>query len=188
MNCQKFLAEYTEYRDGELSWAEREAFDAHVDECESCARYDRVVRQGTDVFRHLPEIEVSDDFGERLQHRLWHVEEEMRAERRRPSSGAATATLSMAAMIALAAWVPLMRSSRPVQELPAVAAKAPARALVDRLVRAPEATGLTSTLAELGVAVREMPYHDVVFHGDGPLVHLAAFDAAGAAPQAQYAR
>jgi hypothetical protein len=45
--------------------------------------------------------------------------------------------------------------------------------LLRRLLSHPphqEATGLTSRLAELGVRVREMPYHDVVFGPQqGPL-------------------
>ena len=33
MDCDTFLAEYSAYRDDELSWAERESFEAHLDEC-----------------------------------------------------------------------------------------------------------------------------------------------------------
>jgi anti-sigma factor RsiW len=193
IDCQKFLAEYSAYRDDELSWAEREAFEAHLDECDSCAHYDRVVRRGTDVFRDLPEIEVSEDFAARLQHRLYHVEEERRWAGRRASSGAATATFTLAAAVAVAAWVPLMRPSAPrPAALPAVAVQAPAReSFLSRLVGTQhlEATGLTSRLARVGVSVREMPYHDVVFRPSGPLTTLAVYtEPAGAASPRRLAR
>lgn len=172
ISCQTFLERYSAYLDHDVSWAEREEIEAHADECESCAHYDRVVRRGTDVLRDLPELEVSDDFGERLQWRLHQADHEARRERMaRPAQALGTAAL--AGMIALAAWVPLMRPRPSVGSLPAVAAVAPQKQGVLRrfLPHAThkEATGLTSRLAELGVRVREMPYHDVVFGSHAPL-------------------
>jgi hypothetical protein len=172
ISCQTFLDRYSAYLDHDVSWAEREEIEAHADECESCARYDRVVRRGTDVLRDLPELEVSDDFGERLQWRLYQADHEAKRERMaRPAQ--ALGTVALAGMIALAAWVPLMRPRASVGNLPAVAVVAPQKqGVLRRLLPAPshqEATSLTSRLAELGVRVREMPYHDVVFGSRGPL-------------------
>ena len=172
ISCQTFLDRYSAYLDHDVSWAEREEIEAHADECESCARYDRVVRRGTDVLRDLPELEVSDDFGERLQWRLYQADHEAKRERMaRPAQ--AMGTVALAGMIALAAWVPLMRPRPSVGSLPAVAAAAPAKQGVLRRLLPDaahkEATGLTSRLAELGVRVREMPYHDVVFGSYAPL-------------------
>lgn len=179
MDCQKFLANYSAWRDGCVSWAEREAFEAHAEECAACARYDRVVQGGAQVFRQLPELEVSEDFGERLRHRLYHVDEEMRAQRRGASPAQANATLAIAAMLAAAAWIPLMQPREHVQRLPAVAATAPRTGIVRRLLLSPlhqEATGISSRLAQMGVAVQEMPYHDQVFRPQGPLTgELAVF-------------
>jgi anti-sigma factor RsiW len=179
MDCDTFLAEYSAYRDGEVSWAEREAFDAHLDACPSCARYDEVVRRGADVFRSLPELEVSDDFMDRLKHRIYSEDLEMRRVGRRGTPGAALATAAIAAGVALFAWVPLMQPRERLVSLPAVAAEAPRQTLVRRLITSPlhpEATGLTSRLAQIGVAVEEMPYHDLVFRPQGPVVgQLAAF-------------
>jgi hypothetical protein len=178
IDCKTFLARYSDYRDGELSWAEREEMDAHADECASCARYDRVVHRGIDVFRTLPEIEVSDDFAERLKWRLHQADYEMGQERRRASPAQAVGTLALAAGVALAAWVPLMHPRPFVGRLPAVAAAAPRQAtFFRRLVSArlhQEATGLTSRLAQIGVTVNEAPYHDVVFGSQGPLVGQVA--------------
>ena len=171
MDCQTFLDGYTAFRDDDLSWDERVEFEVHLDECERCARYDRVVRRGTDVLRALPEIEVSDDFGARLQHRIFHLEDER--ARARGRSGVGAGTLAMAAGIAAVAWIPLAAPRETLLQLPAAVAVAPARGgVVERLVTPVhhEATPLTSRLAEVGVAVREMPYHDLVFRASGPLV------------------
>jgi anti-sigma factor RsiW len=178
IDCKTFLAQYSDYRDGELPWTEREEMDAHADACPSCARYDRVVHRGIDVFRTLPDIEVSDDFGERLKWRLHQADYEMSLERRRASPSQAIGTLALAAAVALAAWVPLMHPRPFVGRLPAVAAAAPYRATAfRRLVSArlhQEATGLTSRLAAIGVTVNEAPFHDVVFRSRGPLVGQVA--------------
>ncbi len=173
IDCNTFIARYSELRDGDLSWAEREEMEAHVDDCEACARYDRVLQRGTDVFRALPELEVSDDFGDRLRWRLYQADHEMRRERSAAPAQAA-GTLAIAAAVAFAAWVPLMSSRPSVGRLPAVAASAPSQATLFRRVASralhQEATGLTSHLAQIGVRVNEMPYHDVVFRPQGPLV------------------
>jgi anti-sigma factor RsiW len=180
VDCERFLAEYSAYRDGELSWEDREAFDEHLFECASCERYDRVVSRGADVLRDLPEIEVSEDFAARLQHRLYHVDEEEAWAGRRASARQALATLAVAACVAAAAWIPLARqgSGAPVLHLPAVAVQAPARTLAAD-PRHVEASTLTSQLKRLGVAVYELPYHDLIFRKDGPLGgSLASYEAA----------
>ncbi|HKP73906.1 MAG TPA: zf-HC2 domain-containing protein, partial [Longimicrobiaceae bacterium] len=77
IDCDTYLAWYSDYRDGELSWAEREEMEDHAEGCESCARHDHVVHRGTNVFRALPELTVSDDFADRLQWRLHQTDHEM---------------------------------------------------------------------------------------------------------------
>lgn len=190
IDCQTFLAQYTDYRDGEMSWAEREEMDAHVDDCPSCAHYDDVVRRGTDVFRGLPELEVSDDFAERLRWRLYQADDELRRERRRASPAQAVGTLAIAAAVAATAWVPLMHPRPAVGRLPAIAASAPREsALLKRLMLRSlhqEGIGVTSRLAQIGVQVEEMPYHDVLFSRPGPLVGtLASSDAPAALADVQ---
>jgi hypothetical protein len=174
IDCNTFVARYSEFRDGDLSWAEGEEMEAHVDDCPACAHYHRVLQRGTDVFRALPELEVSDDFGDRLRWRLHQADDEMRRARAGAGPAQAAGTLAIAAAVAFAAWVPLMRARPTVGRLPAVAAAAPSEAtLFRRMVTGSmhqEATSLTSRLAQIGVRVNEMPYHDVVFRPQGPLV------------------
>jgi len=180
IDCNTFIARYSDFRDGDLSWAESVEMEAHVDDCPACAHYHRVLQRGTDVFRALPELEVSDDFGDRLRWRLYQADDEMRRARSGTAPAQAAGTLAIAAAVAFAAWVPLMHSRPFVGRLPAVAAAAPTQsALFRRLVTGSlhqEATGLTSRLAQIGVHVNEMPWHDVVFRPQGPLVgQLASY-------------
>jgi anti-sigma factor RsiW len=183
VNCEVFLAEYSSLCDGLLSDEVAVEMEVHRDECESCARYDRVLRQGTELFRALPELEVSDDFGARLQHRIWHVEDEMAWERTQGSRGSVAATLSIAAMIAFAAWVPTARST---PSLPTVAAGPPQlRERFERAIRIPDLSrfngqrGFAAQLADLGVPVLQTPY-DVALHGSPLAVESYAQDLAAA--------
>ncbi|HEX6746411.1 MAG TPA: zf-HC2 domain-containing protein [Longimicrobium sp.] len=188
IDCDTYLARYSDYLDHDMTVAERDEMEAHADECPHCAHYDRVVRRGTDVLRDLPELEVSEDFADRLRWRLYAADEEERRGRRLATPSQAAGTLVIAAVLAVAAWVPLMRPRPHVGQLPAVAASAPREGtILRRLTAGPlhqEATSLTSRLAQIGVSVREMPYHDVVFRTQGPLVgQLAVFSPQAAAAQ-----
>ncbi|MDP9348293.1 MAG: zf-HC2 domain-containing protein, partial [Gemmatimonadota bacterium] len=78
MDCEQFLDGYSDFRDGLLPFEDAVEFEIHLDACESCGRYDRVLRRGADLCRDLPEVEASEDFRARLQDRLHHVAEEMR--------------------------------------------------------------------------------------------------------------
>ena len=129
IDCNTFIARYSDFRDGDLSWAESVEMEAHVDDCPACAHYDRVLRRGTDVFRALPELEVSDDFGDRLRWRLYQADDEMRRAR----SGApaqAAGTLAIAAAVAAAGCREALAPT--VGRLPAVAASAPSQATLFR--------------------------------------------------------
>lgn len=114
MTCQEFLARHSEYMDGELDPREYDRVEAHRASCPRCARYDRVVRSGVRLLRGLPEVEPSPDFFPRLQHRLYHLDEELRARDRGTSAGA-VASLAIAAALALLAWSPLLRAALDVQ-------------------------------------------------------------------------
>lgn len=137
VDCARFLDDYSDFRDGFLAPGEIRAFEAHLAACPSCARYDRVVDRGARLFADLPEIEPSDDFAARLQHRIFHVEEEMRAPGRSASGVPATAVLSIAAALALAAWLPVLRPDSGAYRLPAVSARAPGAELPPLLVAGP---------------------------------------------------
>jgi hypothetical protein len=173
MDCGIFLDGYSDFRDDLLPLPRRVAFEAHLRECASCARYDRVVDGGVQVLRSTEELEVSDDFMERLQHRLYHVDDELaeaRARRARgPGAGRAArgAAAVAAAVVALALLPPVFSRGAPtVTMLPSVAASAPAPeqpAHLGHLAEAGEG-GLAARLEEVGVQVFPLPYRQVVHH------------------------
>lgn len=126
VDCARFLEEYSDFRDCLLAPEQRREFEAHLAACSSCARYDRVVDRGASIFRELPEVEPSEDFAARLQHRIFHVEDEMRAPGRSFSGISAPTAFSIAAVLAAAAWLPVLRSpADSAYRLPAVSAHAP---------------------------------------------------------------
>ncbi len=127
LDCSQFLESYSDFRDGLLEGTMREAFQAHMAACPPCARYDRVISRGTELFRKLPAIEPSEDFLPRLQHRIYHVDDELRGLGQRASGTSATLTFTIAALFALAAWLPALRPAQAVVELAPVAARAPQR-------------------------------------------------------------
>lgn len=108
MRCQEFLVRHTDYLDGLLGSEESRRYEDHIVECASCARYDRVIRQGVEILRAAPAIEPSPDFFPRLQHRLYHVEDELRTGSRGPGANAVV-SLAIAGVLALLAWSPLLR-------------------------------------------------------------------------------
>ncbi len=170
MDCKTFLDGYSDYRDGLLDAAAYAEFDDHMAECASCARYDRVVAGGVQVLHELPELEVSEDFMERLQHRLWHAQDDRAAARarraRRAPRRAASVAVAAAASVAAVALVPGVydRIAPTVTMLPSVAASTPS-AVPYRLESEHAAgEGLAARLEEVGVEVYPMPYGNVLYH------------------------
>lgn len=125
VDCSRFLEGYSAFRDGELEDDVRAEFEAHRAECERCARYDRVISEGVRLYLRCPRIEPSDDFLPRLQHRIYHLEDEKRIRRGTASGASAALTFAIAASIAAVAWLPAARPKPPVLELPPIAARAP---------------------------------------------------------------
>jgi hypothetical protein len=127
VNCSDFLQDYSSYRDGLGDDRRMGEFQAHLRACDSCARYDRVIGGGVELVRDLEPVEASSDFMDRLQHRIYHVDEEMRVARRASSGASMMVTIAIAALIGATAWAPTIRSEVPVIDLPPVVASAPVR-------------------------------------------------------------
>jgi hypothetical protein len=126
LDCSQFLEGYSAYRDGELDNSGRAEFEAHRTACAACARYDWVIDEGVRLYRRSPELRPSEDFLPRLQHRLYHVEDERRLQRSHASGVQVAVTLAIAATIAAVAWLPAARSSPEPVQLAPIAARAPA--------------------------------------------------------------
>jgi hypothetical protein len=107
--CDEVIDRYSDYLDGLLAPHDAAQVQWHLSACASCGRYDRVMRQATELARELPEIVPSDDFAERLQHRIYHVQDGGAIASQR-SAGVA-ATFAVASVIALLAWSPVFFDS-----------------------------------------------------------------------------
>lgn len=127
MNCSDFIQGFSEYYDG--GGSDSFVVDArrHVDGCGECRRYVAVFERGRELLRSFPEVEVSDDFHDRLRHRIYHVDEvEAPGSGSRSGTTAAT-TVGMAMLVVAAAWVPALLSQRPEVELAPIVVTRPAQ-------------------------------------------------------------
>lgn len=127
MTCSDFVEGFSEYYDGTASRAVIQAADEHLASCAECRRYMHVIERGLELLHALPAPEVRDDFVPRLQHRIYHVDQE-RSLRWHTSSGTtALAMAGMAILLTAVAWSPVLRSSAPTVELePIVVSRPPA--------------------------------------------------------------
>lgn len=124
MDCEEFLNGYSEYTDGLRGSEQLRAFEHHLRSCPTCARYDRVVKQGTDLLRNLPRPGTSADFLPRLRHRLYHIDDHTVLGSR---LGGSAALIAMAAVGVLAlVWLPFARRIPVEVELAPVAVTVPA--------------------------------------------------------------
>ena len=101
MLCKEFIEGHTRYRDGMLTTEERERFDAHMETCASCRRYETVLSRGIAMWRALPRVEAAPDFRPRLQHRLFHVDDEGKLPFRRQIGRAAAIVIATAGLVSL---------------------------------------------------------------------------------------
>lgn len=150
MNCSQVVAHFTDYLDGVASAEEDAAIERHLEGCPRCVRYENVLRHGAELLRTLPEPELREDFVPRLQHRLFHVDND-RAIREHGGSGAPAMTvLAIAVLLAAVAWSPVLFTGSPVVELePIVVDRAPARSPVRPVSTTPPGTFSTKSEADL---------------------------------------
>jgi anti-sigma factor RsiW len=128
MTCSDFVARFTDFSDGDAPPEDVRAMQEHLAGCESCRRYKTVVEHGAELLRALPTPELRDDFEPRLQHRLYHVQEERYLEGAATSRAPALTVLGIAVVLTAVAWSPLLWGGAPVVELdPIVVDHAPPR-------------------------------------------------------------
>jgi anti-sigma factor RsiW len=110
VTCDEVLALYSDYVDGLLPAREAVRVQWHLGWCGACARYDRVVRRGAALARELPPVRPSDSFADRLQHRLFHLQDGSAIAE--PRTGGGAAALALAGVLALLAWSPALLQPR----------------------------------------------------------------------------
>ena len=121
--CSDFLDRYSDLRDDLLDAETRARLVQHMEVCESCARYDRVLSDGVGMLLDVQEISLSADFSYKLDMRLAMADELLDA---RPAAGAPVGfVMAVAVAIAAAAWLPALRTGREPVTLPAAHAHSP---------------------------------------------------------------
>ncbi len=126
MDCSEYLERCSEYLDDQIDEEIAGEFKAHLSDCSRCRQYHATLLQGRDLLRAIPSLEVPPDFHARLDHRILHIEDGASIARESLGSGATTAAVvAMTVLLALAAWAPLVGSSRVSLELPAVVVAQP---------------------------------------------------------------
>jgi len=131
MTCTEFVDGFSGFYDGTAPEVFVREAEAHLEGCSACRRYRHVMQRGAELLRGLPEPEVNEDFAPRLQHRLYHVDEEASLRGHTGSGTTALAAVGMAILLAAAAWSPTLRSTIPTVELePIVVSRPPARAFL----------------------------------------------------------
>ena len=125
--CRRFLQLYSDYRDDRLDDSTRAEVTAHMAECASCRRYDRVIRTGVAVLRNSlgKDPEALVDRG-RTPANHWPIE---RGGYSRPAVTGLTAsvTLVVIALNLASGWSPRVGRDAPDTGQPPVTAVAPSR-------------------------------------------------------------
>jgi len=125
MTCSDFVERFTDFLDGEGPEKLRLEAEAHLGSCSECTRYHEVVLRGAAVLRSLPQAQVPEDFPPRLQHRLYHVDQNAALSAHTASGTTALTVLGMSLLLTALAWSPALRPSAPVVELPPIVVSDP---------------------------------------------------------------
>jgi hypothetical protein len=125
MTCTEFVERFSDYHDGAATEAQIREAEEHIAICRSCRRYRDVVARGAALLRSLPEPDVREDFVHRLQHRLYHVDEEAALHRHTMSGTNVLTVFGMALVLTAVAWSPTFREKAPVIELAPIVVSRP---------------------------------------------------------------
>ncbi len=126
MDCQRYLAQFSEFFDGGAEAGVSKEMEAHRSACERCERYSDTLKAGGNLLRALPTLDVPPDFRPRLDHRIFHLEDGASIARESMGTGATTVSvLAVAVLVALSAWAPAVNVVDRAVELPAVVAAEP---------------------------------------------------------------
>ncbi len=148
MDCNEFLARYSEYDDSRVAAGEAERFRAHLERCAGCARYDRVLRKGRMVARQL-RVDSSDDFVLRLDRRLWRDAQRVRSSGLRVPARITAALAALTVLLAASAAVGILEIGPGARDLAAGEGDADADGVP--VVVAPPAAPIRTRLAVLPV-------------------------------------
>ena len=109
LSCSDCLARYSDYLDGLMDADNAERWRSHLSTCPDCGRYDRILRRGLKLLVQQPRVELSEDFQLRLDQRLTREAHKVHV---RPFTSMTASSLAVAAMLAFAAWIPVLMLSQ----------------------------------------------------------------------------
>ncbi|UCC47966.1 MAG: hypothetical protein JSV41_10840 [Gemmatimonadota bacterium] len=119
MQCEEFVADYSDFLDSEFEAHSPSDYHYHLQRCSSCADYDRVMRHALQLVRQLEPPEANPDFLPRLQRRAFEL-----ANRRPGYLGARGRTAAAAGLMGLGlmavASLAVVNPGRETVELPPV--------------------------------------------------------------------
>ncbi len=128
MDCAEFLENYSDLLDRRFESRTLAEYREHLVGCPSCTAYDRMVQRGLVLVRELPPPEPGPDFAPRLQHRLFHLQDQL--QRREGTFVRVSAVTALAAAaLAFMIWLPSVGSNAGPLQLPPVVVTAPARTI-----------------------------------------------------------
>ena len=126
VECSEFLSRFSDFYDGSPDSRFRRPLEAHLEHCEKCARYERAVASGATLLRTLPRIEPSESFRPALEHRLFHLEENVLTRAAGSSAVPVLTAVGIAIVLAIVAWSPTLgRSTAQVALAPIVVSNPP---------------------------------------------------------------
>lgn len=123
MDCNGFLERFSEFYDGDAPDAGE--FEQHVTECAGCRRYAQTVARSLALLRATPGVAVCDDFHPRLQHRIYHIQEDLARRRRGASFTRVGVAFAATILLALAVWGPELVRETPEVALPPIVVSHP---------------------------------------------------------------
>ena len=125
MNCTDVVECFTDYLDGASAPSEEIAIEEHLRQCPECSRYRYVLVHGAELLRDLPEPELKDDFTPRLEHRLFHVDDDRAIAAHSGSRTQAMTVVGIALQLTGVAWSPTLFLRVPAVELPVIVVDEP---------------------------------------------------------------
>ena len=112
VECSEFLSRFSDFYDARPESRLRREVEAHLEQCENCARYERAVTSGAALLQTLPRVELSESFRPTLEHRLFHLEDENAFARATGAWAVPVLTaVGLAIVLAIVAWSPTFRRS-----------------------------------------------------------------------------
>jgi len=107
MRCSDFLEQFSEFVDEAGPVDFQADAQAHADGCPSCARYLHTWFQGRSLLHDsLEEVQLNDDFRDRLQHRIYALQDRRALARYSPVRGMAAGLAAIAVLASAGLLMP----------------------------------------------------------------------------------